>query len=65
MLSGDTWQLSSSGQVHFNQPAICSGDQRALRFVATMRANARLIINFQGLGRCARTQVASSARLAR
>ena len=54
-----------SGYCLFSQPSICFGDQFILSFEATIRFSIGCWASLQGFGRCALSQVALSASLAR
>ena len=65
MVSCDTCLFSSSGYCLFSQPSICFGDQFILSFEATIRFSIGCWASLQGFGRCALSQAAWSASLAR
>jgi hypothetical protein len=65
MLSCDTCISGRFGKVSFNQPSICSGDQRRASFSSTIARSLGLPASLQAFGRAARDHAARSARAAR
>src|SRR5664280_265453 len=65
IVSCDTQLFSSPGCDLLSQPAICSGDQFNLSFLATARRRHGLVANLYRFGRRDRAQACSSAGAAR